>query len=149
MKIIHFRKPQDETGGDPIIASASQNIPVVAPTSLMAPRGFRDDYDMKSKSNLRRIEWENRFKMHVPIIPKNVETPNWVPGELIVHEITRRQMKMIDQSQYGPLRSVTFVPAVRTAIVIFEKRYHPAKLAHALKYLYGIDSEPNGMITTA
>lgn len=146
VKIIHFRKEKDELEG-----SASQNTPqeVIFPDSLKVPRGFRDDFDNQSKVNTRRAQLENRFEIQVPIISPNATMTKWVPGELIVSEITRRQMKMIDQSRFGPLRSITFVPSVRSAIIVFEKRYNPEKLAIALKYLYGVDSEPNGMIASA
>lgn len=140
VKIIRFRK-LDETD-----VTANENNFEVFSNSVMAPRGFRDDFDMKS--NNRRVELENRYEVTIPVIPQNETNPNWVPGELIVNEITRRQIKMLDHSQFGPLKSVTFIPSVRSGIIVFEKRYNPEKLATALKYLYGIDSEPNNMITT-
>lgn len=143
VRIIHFRKEKD-----PLTGSASQITPQIFPDSLQVPKGFRDDFDMQPKVNTRRLELERRFEIQVPVIPQNVTKHPWVPGELIVSEITRRQMKQIDQSRFGPLRSITFVPSVRSAIIVFQKRYNPEKLAIALKYLYGIDSEPNGMISS-
>ncbi len=137
VKIIRFRTL------DNIDKETNQEV---FSNSVMAPRGFRDDFDMKS--NRRRVELENRFEMHVPVVPENSKSNNWVPGELIVNEITRRQIKMLDHSQFGPIKSVTFIPSIRSGIVVFEKRYNPEKLIPALKFLYGIDSEPNGMITT-
>jgi len=112
----------------------------------MVTRGFKDDFDMKSN---RRSHLVSKFEMQVPTVAPNALSPKWVPGELIVTGITRRTVKLIDQSQFGPLRSATFIPSVHAGIIVFEKRYNPEKLAIALKYLYSIESEPNGVINTS
>ncbi|ODM86754.1 hypothetical protein Ocin01_19928 [Orchesella cincta] len=144
VRVIHFKNIAIPSAGSGYQRVDSQEES--RSKNPMVTRGFKDDFDMKSN---RRSQLVSKLEMQVPIIPQNVSSPKWVRGELIVHGITRRQVKMIDQSQFGPIRSATFIPSVQAGIVIFEKRYNPEKLAKALKYLYWIESEPNGVITTS
>jgi len=85
----------------------------------------------------------------VPIIPEGVPTPQWIPGELIASQVTKRQLKLIDESTFGPLKSATMFPSVMSTILVFNQRYDPIKLAEVLKANYGIEAEPNGMISEA
>ncbi|CAL8142321.1 unnamed protein product [Orchesella dallaii] len=144
VRVIHFKNiASTSTGSGYQKVNPEQELHSKYP---MVTRGFKDDFDMKSN---RRSHLVSKFEMQVPIIPPNASAPKWVPGELIVSGITRRTVKLIDQSQFGPLRSATFIPSVQAGIIVFEKRYNPEKLAIALKYLYSIESEPNGVIRTS
>lgn len=85
----------------------------------------------------------------VPIIPDGAPTPKSIPGELIASHISKREIQLINESMFGPLKSVTMFPSVMSSILVFPRRYNPEKLAQVLKFNYGVEAEPNGLIVEA
>jgi hypothetical protein len=120
-------------------------------TIEMRPK--KGDTESKSRYNfstrMHRSLLDKAMLGKVPLVPADSPTQKWIPGELIASQVTKMQLRLIDESQYGPLKSVTMFPSVMSAILVFEKPYNPERLAEVLKINFGVESEPNGIIQAA
>lgn len=104
---------------------------------------------LSSKNKIKKTLFPLKQTMgalSVRIIPEREQTPKWVPGELIGFHITKRELQIIHNSEFGPLKSVIAFPTIQSSILMFRKRYDPERLARILKVNYGIEAEPNGII---